>query len=203
MIKLGILASTNATDMQAIIDEIEDGELDAEISVVIVSKEKCGAVERARLHNIPAVFISSKGKKPEDCDAEIDKVLNEKSVELVLLIGYMKIISPWLVRRWRNRMVNIHPSLLPKYAGGMDLDVHQAVIDAHEEVTGATLHFVGEEVDAGPIILQKEVEIDEDDDASTLKKRVQSAEQEIILRAIRLFSGGKIHVDGNEVKIDD
>ncbi|HLC64668.1 MAG TPA: phosphoribosylglycinamide formyltransferase [Candidatus Nanoarchaeia archaeon] len=203
MIKLGILASTNATDMQAVIDEIEDGTLDAEIAVLVANKEKCGALERARRHNIPACYISSKNKSMEEFDREADKILKEKGVELVLLIGYMKIMSPWFVREWKHKVVNIHPSLLPKFAGGMDLDVHQAVLDAGEKVTGATLHFVAEEVDAGPIILQREVYVDEEDTADSLKKKVQAAEQEIILKAIRLFNEGKIRVEDNRVIISE
>lgn len=201
MIKLGILASTNATDMQAIIDDIDDGLLNAEISVLIVNKEKCGAVERARKFNIPVSFVSPKEKSAEQFDREVDKILKANGVQLVICIGYMRVLSPWFVNGWRNKIVNIHPSLLPKHAGGMDLDVHQEVLDAGEKVTGATLHFISEEVDRGAIILQKEVYVEDDDNAESLKKKVQIAEQDIILKAIRLFNEHRIQVNGNNVEI--
>ncbi len=201
MIKLGILASTNATDMQAIIDEIEDGLLDAEISIVIVNKEKCGAADRAQRYKIPIVFVSSKDKTTEQFDHEVDRLLKEKGVDLVLLIGFMRFLTHWFVYRWHYKIMNIHPSLLPKFAGGMDLDVHQSVLDAGEKETGATLHFVDEGRDTGPIILQEVVSVDDEETADSLKKKVQLVEQDIILRGIRLFMEGKIKVENNKVTV--
>ena len=201
MIRLGVLASTKATDLQAIIDAINDKKLNAVISVVVSNKEDAYALERARKHKIKAVFIDSKGKEREQYDREIAKVLDENKVDLILLIGYMRIISSWFVNKYRNKIMNVHPSLLPKYAGGMDLDVHAEVLKNKEKETGATLHFVDENVDAGPIIMQKQVKIEKDETAESLKAKVQKAEQEIIIKAISLFEKGKIKVEDNKVVI--
>ena len=124
MLRLGILASTRATDMQALIDAISSKKLNATISVVISNKQDAYALERARKHGIKAVFVDSKGKDRESYDKEIAKELDKNNVGLTLLIGYMRFLSPWFVSKYRNKVINIHPSLLPKYAGGMDMDVH-------------------------------------------------------------------------------
>ncbi|MFC1769176.1 phosphoribosylglycinamide formyltransferase [Nanoarchaeota archaeon] len=200
MIKIGVLASTNATDMQAIIDAIEDGSLDAEISLLIVNKENCGAVEKAKKYNIPYLYINSKDKSREEFDKEANKALNEHGVQIIFLIGYMRIVTPYLVNEWRNKILNIHPSLLPKYAGGMDLDVHQEVLNGGEKVTGATLHYVEEEVDAGPILFQEEVPIEAGETSDSLKEKVQKVEQGIIIKAIRYYSEGKIDIGDTKVK---
>lgn len=201
MLRLGILASTKASDMQSIITAINSKQLNAVISVVISNKADAYALEMAKKHNINAVFITAKGKKREEYDKEIAKVLNENKAGLILLIGYMRILSPWFVRKYKNRIINIHPSLLPKYAGGMDKDVHAEVLKNKEKITGATLHFVDERVDAGPIIMQKAVEIEENETVDSLKEKVQKAEQEIIIKAIDLFDKGSIKVKGRIVKI--
>ena len=200
MIKLGILASTRGTDMQAIIDAIGAKELDARISVVISNKKDAYALERAAKHKIKAVFIEQKGKR-EEFDNEVAKVLDQNKVDLVFLIGYMRILSPWFVKKFKNKIINIHPSLLPKYPGGMDLDVHTEVLKNKEKATGATLHFVDESVDGGPIIMQKEVRVEQNETPDTLKAKVQKAEQEIILKSIELYSQGKIRIEGKKVMI--
>jgi len=201
MLRIGILASTKGTDMQAVIDAISSKKLNAAISVVVSNKKDAFALERAGKHNIKAVFIDSKGTDREQYDKEIAKVLDENKVELILLIGYMKFLSPWFVDKYKNKIMNIHPSLLPKYAGGMDKDVHQEVLKNKEKVTGATLHFVDEGADTGLIILQKQVKIEKNETADSLKKKVQKAEQEIIVKAVDLYSKGKIKVKGNKVLI--
>ena len=201
MLRLGILASTKATDLQAVIDAISSKKLNAVISVVVSNKQDAYALERARKHNIKAVFIDSKGKEREQYDKEIAKVLDENKVELILLIGYMRFLSPWFVNKYKNKIMNIHPSLLPKYAGGMDIDVHAEVLKNKEKVTGATLHFVDEGADTGPVIMQKEVKIDKNETVDSLKAKVQKAEQEIIVKAIDLYDKGKINVKGNTVVI--
>ncbi|MBI2653956.1 phosphoribosylglycinamide formyltransferase [Candidatus Woesearchaeota archaeon] len=201
MLRLGILASTRATDMQAIINAINSKKLNAVISVVISNKVYAYALERARNHGIRAVFVEQKGKTREEFDKEVAKVLDENNVDLILLIGYMRFLSPWFVNKYKNKIMNIHPSLLPKYAGGMDKDVHAEVLKNKEKITGCTLHFVDEGVDSGPIIMQKEVKIEKNETVDTLKEKVQKAEQEIIVKAIDLYEKGKIKVVGNKVVI--
>jgi phosphoribosylglycinamide formyltransferase 1 len=198
--KIAVLASTHGTDMQAIIDEIEAGKIDAEISCVI-SNRQCYALERARQHKIEAIFIDPKNKTREEFDRLVVKELEKRKIDLVLLIGYMRIISDYFVGRYKNRIMNIHPSLLPAFAGGMDKDVHKTVLDFGAKVTGCTLHFVNETVDGGPIIFQKTVDISDSDTPESLKEKVQRAEQEVLLRAVRLFKEGKIKTEGSKVKI--
>lgn len=202
MLRLGVLASTKGTDMHAVIDAIEQKKLNAVISVVVSNKKDAYALERAKNYGIKAIFIDSKHKEREAFDKEVAKVLDKNKVDLILLIGYMRILSPWFVKKYKNKIMNIHPSLLPKYPGGMDLDVHAEVLKNKEKVTGCTLHFVDESVDGGPVILQKEVKIDENETIDTLKQKVQRSEQEIIVKAIDLFEKGKIKVEGKKVMTD-
>ena len=201
MLRLGVLASTNATDMQAVIDAISSKKLNAVISVVISNKPDAYALERAKNNKIRAVFIESKGKEREEYDKEVAKALDHNNIDLILLIGYMRILSPWFVKRYKNKIINIHPSLLPKYPGGMDLDVHKEVLKNREKVTGCTLHFVDESIDGGPIIMQKEVKIGQNETTDTLKAKVQKAEQEIIVKAVDLYEKGMIKIKGHEVLI--
>ncbi len=191
-LKLGVLASTKGTDLQAIIDAVRDGKLNAEICCVISNKEDAYALERARNHGIEAVFISPKGKTREEFDKEIAKELEKRGVRLVCLIGYMRIVSEWFVAKYRNRIMNVHPSLLPKFAGGMDTNVHEEVLKAGEKETGCTIHFVTEEVDSGPIIIQKKVPVLPNDTPDTLKERVQAAEKIAYVEAIQMFIDGKL-----------
>lgn len=185
--KIAVLASTRGTDMKAIINAIERKELDAEIACVISNKPDNYALERARKHGIEAIFISPKRKTREEFDKAVSAELEKRDVKLILLIGYMRLLSPWFVRKYHRRVMNIHPSLLPEFAGGMDSDVHQAVLDAGKKKTGCTLHWVTEEVDAGPIIAQKEVPVLENDTSETLKEKVQKAEQELLIEEIKNF----------------
>ena len=199
-LRIAVLASTRGTDMQAIIDEIEAGKLNAEIVCVISNKRDAYALERARKHGIEAIFLDPKNKSAEEYDMEILKELEKRNVDLILLIGYKRYVTKVLLDKYRNRIINIHPSLLPAFPG-WDAEVHKAVLEYGCKVTGCTLHFVDENLDAGPIILQKAVEVDENDTVETLKEKVQKAEQEIILKGIRLFMEGKLKVEGRKVKI--
>ena len=202
-LRIGVLGSTSGTDLQAVIDEIESGKLEAEISVVISNKPDAFILERARKHGIESVCITSKGREREDFDREVADILDSRGVQLVLLIGYMRFLSKWFVERYKDKIMNVHPSLLPAFAGGMDLDVHQQILDHGVKVTGATLHFVDEGADTGPIIAQKAVMVAEGETGESLKHKVQQAEQEIILRAIRLFAAGKLKVEGRRVRVLD
>ena len=186
MIKLGIIGSTGGTDLQFIIDAIRSGEINAKVSVVISNRKNAYILERADNHNVPAVFISHQGKEREDFDMEITAVLRAHSVDLVLLIGFMRILSEKFCSAWRDRLLNVHPSLLPKYAGGMDMNVHREVLNNGDAETGCTIHFVTDEVDAGPILVQKKCEVFTHDTVESLKTRVQALEGEAFIEAIRL-----------------
>ncbi|MFH1256108.1 MAG: phosphoribosylglycinamide formyltransferase [Candidatus Diapherotrites archaeon] len=202
-LRIAVLGSTNGSDLPAIIDAVKRGELNAEIVAVISNKQDAGILGKARAAGIEALFIDAKQfDSREKFDEKIVQELKKRKTELVLLIGYMKIVTPIFVHAFENRIMNIHPSLLPAFAGGMDKDVHSEVLNAGVSVTGCTLHFVTEEVDAGPVILQKAVKIENNDTVDSLKEKVQKAEQEIIIKAIKLFSEGKIHVKKGKVEID-
>jgi phosphoribosylglycinamide formyltransferase-1 len=186
--------------MDAILKAIGEGRLKAEIVCVISNKKDAYALERARQNSIETIFLDPKGKDPAEYDMKIAAELEKRSVDLVLLIGYNRYLSPQFINRFRNRIMNIHPSLLPAFPG-WDMNVHRAVLEYGVKITGCTLHFVDEKMDAGPIIIQKAVEVREDDDEETLKKRVQEAEGEALVEGIKLFQEGRLLVEGRRVKI--
>ena len=197
---VAILGSTRGTDLQAIIDAIENKILRGiNISFVLSEKEDAYILERARKHNLAAIFLDSEGKTREEFDDEVDELLKEHGVELVLLIGYMKMMGKKFVSKWGNKTMNIHPSLLPGFAGGMDLKIHQAVLDRGCKFSGCTLMFIDEGKDTGPIIMQKVVEVTDKETANSLKEKVQKAEQELFLKAIPLYVRGKIVLEGTKV----
>ena len=186
MLNIGVLVSGGGSNLQAIIDDCENGEIKGNIKVVISNKEDAFGLERARKHNIRAVF-----EKNED---KVIKILKEENVDLVVLAGYLKIISPKFVSEFENKMMNIHPSLIPSFCGDGFYG---------EKVSGATVHFVNEEADAGPIIMQDTVKVMDDDDAKTLAKRVLEVEHTILPRCVKLFCEGKISVEGRKVKVSE
>lgn len=180
--QLAVFASTNGTDFQAILDAKARGELSkVDIRVLIVNKEDCGAVEKALNAQIPVEFVDpldEEGKKVsrEEYDQVLDEICQEYEVDTIACIGWMRILSPWFVKRWEKNILNVHPSLLPKYPG-MDLSVHEEVLKNAEKETGMTIHYIDEGVDSGEILLQKSTEVLPDDTAESLKKRVQELEK--------------------------
>ena len=187
-INLTVFASTRGTDLQAIIDAQKSGEMpDAELKFVLSDKKECYALERAKQAGIKTVFINPQGKTREEFDAECLKICQAENIDLIVLIGYMRIITKVLIEPYQDKIVNIHPSLLPKYPG-MDLDVHKEVLKNQEKETGCTLHFVTEDLDAGPVILQEKVIIAENETPESLKAKVQEKEKEVILKGIRMFA---------------
>ena len=191
MIKIGVLGSTKGTDLQAILDAINDGQLDAEVSVVVSNRESAYILERAKSRGVPTFFIPHQGKAREEFDREMTAALQNHGVELVLLIGFMRILSAEFCRDWHDRILNVHPSLLPKYAGGMDTNVHTEVIKNGDPETGCTIHFVTEEVDAGPILIQKKCTVTSDDTVESLKTKVQALEGDAFIEAIKLIQTDK------------
>lgn len=185
--KLGVLGSTKGTDLQAIIDAIDQKKLDAAVEVVISNSSNAYILERAAKHNISNFFISHLRRRRKDFDDEISAIFKKHEVDLVLLIGFMRILSTKFCNEWKMRILNVHPSLLPKYAGGMDMNVHEEVIKNKEVETGCTIHFVTENVDEGPILIQKKCYVDVNDTPDSLKKKVQKLEGEAFIDAIKLF----------------
>lgn len=197
-INLAVFASTSGTDLQAVIDAINSGQLaGVDLKFVLSNKEDCFALERARRAGLAAIFINPNNseknllKRREVFDAECLKVCLEHRIDLIIFIGYMRLVSKVLIKPYKNRIMNIHPSLLPKYPG-MDLDVHREVLFNKEKETGCTLHFVTEQLDAGPIILQEKVAIAEDETPSSLKEKVQAQEKFMIIKGIELFRDGRL-----------
>lgn len=192
MIRLGILGSTRGTNLTAIAKAIEAEVLKASIEIVVSNKPDALILEKAKAFNLPAIYLPSKGLTREAYDHQLTSLLKRYQVDLVVLIGYMKILSSEFTECWSNQIINIHPSLLPAFAGLMDLDVHRAVLVAGEKQSGCTVHFVTEEVDAGPIILQKSCKVLENDTPELLKSRIQQLEGALLVDAIKVISQQKI-----------
>lgn len=188
MINLAVFASTKGTDLQAVIDAIKARELpNVDLKFVLSDKKDCYALERARQASIKTYIIDPKGKKREEFDAECLTICQNEKIDLILLIGYMRIITKVLIAPYQNKIINIHPSLLPKYPG-MDLNVHEEVLRNKETESGCTLHYVTEDLDGGEIILQVKVKVDENETPESLKIKVQAKEQEVILQYLRMFT---------------
>ena len=191
MIRLGVLGSTNGTDLQAVIDAILSERLKACVSVVVSNRAGAFILERANNHGVPAFFISHEEKSREVFDKEITIILKEYQVDLVLLIGFMRILSSGFCREWHDKILNVHPSLLPKYAGGMNNSVHKDVLENKDAETGCTIHLVTEELDAGPIIVQKRCAVDKRETIASLKAKVQTLEGIALIEAIQLVGGNE------------
>ena len=203
-LRVAVLASGRGSNLQAIIDAIEAGQIQAQIAAVISNKRDAAALERARRHGLPDIFVDPKpfAGRPdsrEAYDRALLDVLAKHEAELVLLAGYMKIVTGLLVNAYVNRMMNIHPSLLPSFPG---LDVQKKAIDWGCKLAGCTVHFVTEGVDEGPIILQAAVPILDRDTPDTLAARILEQEHKLYPRAVQLFAEGRLHVEGRRVFID-
>lgn len=205
MLKMAVLVSGGGTNLQAIIDRIEGGSVtNGKIEVVISSKRDVYALERAALHNIKTECIIPKEfKNREEFSKELLKVLDFYQVDLIVLAGYLVIIPEVVVKRYHSKIINVHPSLIPSFCGEgyYGLKVHEAVLLRGNKVTGATVHFVDEGTDTGPIILQKAVEVLENDTPEILQERVmKQAEWSILPEAINLIANDKIAVIDNIVR---
>ena len=187
MIRIGVLGSTNGTDLQAILDAIKSKKLKSKLSVVVSNKKEAFILKRAEKHKVPYYYISHKNMNRETFDGKITKILKRYKVDLVLLIGFMRILSKSFCQQWKGKILNVHPSLLPKYAGGMDTNVHEEVLRNKEKETGCTIHFVTDEIDGGPVFIQKTCSVDPKDTVVSLKRKVQTLEGEAFLEAIPLF----------------
>jgi len=197
-IKLGVLVSGRGSNLQAIIDNIEKGALSVEIAVVISDQPDAYALERARKHNIPAVHVSAKGYKGkrDAYDTLLVQELQKRSVDLVCLAGFMRIITPALIKAFPNRIMNIHPAILPAFPG---LHVQKKALEHGVKFSGCTVHFVDEGMDTGPIVVQAVVPILDNDTEDGLSERILKQEHKIYSRAIQLFAEGKLRIEGRRV----
>lgn len=184
-LRVGVLGSTRGTALKGVLDAIAAGTLDVDLRIIISDKPTAPILDRARLYKVPSLFIDPTGLSRENYDNRVSDALHEARVQLVLLIGYMRILSPHFVAQWSGRLLNVHPSLLPAFAGLMNRKVHEAVLSAGVPETGCTIHQVTEEVDGGPIVLQKRCPVLPGDTVESLKDRVQALEQSAFIDVLR------------------
>ena len=199
MLTIGVLASGRGSNFQAIIDNIESGYLNARIAVLISDNPKAYAIERAKNNNIDVLVISPKDFSDKDSYySHIAEMLKSKGVELVALAGFMRVVGKPLIRAFQNKIMNIHPALLPSFPG---LYGQKQAVDNGVKISGCTVHFVDERIDTGPIIIQAAVPVYDDDTEGSLSERILRQEHRIFPLAIKLFSEGKITIEGKKVII--
>ncbi len=200
-IRVGVLASGRGTDFQSLVDARDRGELDVELAVLICNVPGAAVLERARKAGVPAVTIDHRpfGKDREAFEREVVQALRAHRVDLVVFAGFMRIVTSYLVGEFPNRIMNIHPSLLPAFPGA---HAHRDVLAAGAKVSGCTIHFVEASVDGGPFILQKAVPVLDGDTEETLEARILEWEHRLLPLAVRLFAEGRLRVEGRKVHID-
>ena len=199
MTKLGILLSGRGSNFEAIARNAASGALDAEIAVVIANRPDAGGLETARQAGLPAVCIPSKGLDREVYDRMVAAELRARGVELVCLAGFMRLLSASFIREFPNRILNIHPSLLPAFPG---LEAQHQAFDYGVRISGCTVHFVDEDLDSGPIILQAAVPVLDGDTAEALSARILKEEHRIYTEALRIVIGGKYRIEGRRVAME-
>jgi phosphoribosylglycinamide formyltransferase 1 len=193
---VGVLISGRGSNLQALIDAEQAGALGGRIVVVISNVESAAGLGRARAAGIPAVFRDHRGRARDDFDTELLGLLREHHVDLVCLAGYMRLLSPSFIRAYAGRILNVHPSLLPAFPG---LDAQRQAVEHGVKVSGATVHFVDEGLDSGPIVLQEAVAVADTDTADTLAGRILEAEHRIYPRAVRLVLEDRFRIQGRRV----
>ncbi|MRR35264.1 phosphoribosylglycinamide formyltransferase [bacterium] len=199
LLKIGVLVSGNGSNLQAIIDRIEDGTLPARIACVISNKADAYALERAKSHSIPTHILDHRAHAGrESYDAALVELLRSHGVGLVVLAGFMRIVTPVLLGAFPHAVLNIHPALLPAFPG---LHAQRQALQYGVKVSGCTVHFVDEGTDTGPIIIQAIVPVLDDDTENTLSARIQKEEHRIYPEAVNLFAQGRLTVDGRKVVV--
>jgi len=199
-VPIGVLISGGGTNLQAIIDAIEAGSLDATIQVVLSNKADAIGLARAKKHSVPAEVLDHKTYPSREAyDHAVVDLLRRRGVELVALAGFMRLLSPVFIKAYSNRIMNIHPALLPAFPG---LHVQKKAVDHGVRFAGCTVHFVNEECDEGPIIIQAVVPVFPDDSEDSLAARILKQEHRIYPRAIQLYAEGRLHVSGRRVLVD-
>ncbi len=198
--RTAILISGSGTNLQAFIDQVADGSLDLDLCLVFSNKPDAFGLERAKKAGIPTQCIEHGDfDDRESFDRAVARVIDEARPDLIILAGFMRILSPWFVEHYEGKILNIHPALLPKYPG---LNTHQRVLDAGDEWHGSTVHFVTEELDGGPRILAGQLRVDPDESADELQHRVQAVEHQIFPQAAALVGSGRVEFMNGETWID-
>ena len=201
-IKIGVLISGGGTNLQAIIDNIENNNINGRIELVISNKEEAYGLTRSEKAGIETLYLDrSKFRSEEEYNLELIKKFREKDIELIILAGYLRVLSGDFIKEFKDRIINIHPSLIPSFCGKGYYGewVHQCVLDSGVKITGATVHFVDEGTDTGPIILQDIVKVENDENLKTLKEKVLKLEHKLLIQAIKLYCEGRIDIDGRLV----
>ncbi|MFP4020319.1 MAG: phosphoribosylglycinamide formyltransferase [Halanaerobium sp.] len=199
MLKIAVFASGRGSNFQSIIDSIKSGDIAAEVKLLISDRQDAGALKRAEREEIENLFINpSHFETKADYEKELIGLLKNAGVELVVLAGYMRILSPVFVKEFKNQIINIHPSLLPAFKG---LDAQKQAVDYGVKYSGCTVHFVDQGMDTGPIIKQAVVEVEADDSADDLAKRILKEEHRIYPEAVKLIAEGRVKIEGRKVKI--
>jgi phosphoribosylglycinamide formyltransferase-1 len=196
MIRLGILLSGRGSNFLAIANNIAGGRLPAQIAIVISNREDSPAIPAAQAQDIPALILPSKGRSREEYDRDVVEALHRAKVELVILAGYLRLLSPWFVRQFPEKILNIHPSLLPSFPG---LEAQRQALDYGVQFSGCTVHFVDEQLDHGAIILQKSVPVLSSDDEHTLAERILVQEHIAYSEAIALVADGNYRIQGRRL----
>ncbi|MBR6860396.1 phosphoribosylglycinamide formyltransferase [uncultured Succiniclasticum sp.] len=197
--KIGVVVSGRGSNLQSIIDHIAEGKLNVEIAVVVSDHKEAFALERAAKAGIPTAVVERKGCKDKaEFEDKIDAALREAGAEVVVLAGFMRILTGHFISRWEHKIINIHPALLPSFKG---LDAQGQAVDYGVKVAGCTVHFVDEGTDTGPIILQKVVPVLDDDTEETLAARILVEEHKALPEAIQLWADGKLTIKGRKVYV--
>lgn len=203
MVNIGVLISGNGTNLQAIIDGIKKGRINGSIKLVISNRKDAYGLVRCQKENIESMYINPKEYDDVTYNRRLMEEFKKRDIDLIVLAGYMRVLSKEFVENYENRIINIHPSLIPSFSGKgyYGERVHRAALDYGVKYTGATVHFVDEGTDTGPIILQEVVPVYDEDTVETLSQRVLEVEHRILVEAVSLYCQNKLMVDGRKVKI--
>jgi len=197
--KVGIMASGRGSNFQALIDASQNGEMpDVELSVLVVNKKNAYAIQRAEKNNIECLVITSDDRTRNEFDQTVLKIMKERQIEIIVLAGFMRLLTPRFIEAYRNKILNIHPSLLPLFPGA---HAHRDAINSGTKISGCTAHLVDEGIDTGPIIMQKSVEIGKNETEESLSEKILPYEHEILPKALQLLCSEKIILHGREVEI--
>lgn len=202
MVNIGVLISGGGTNLQALIDNINEGKINGKIKLIISNKKNAYGLTRGKLSNIESIYIEP-GDYPtmDDYNKRLIKEFKDRDINLIVLAGYLKVLSRDFIEAFRGRIINIHPSLIPSFCGKgyYGERVHKEVLEYGVKYTGATVHFVDEGTDTGPVILQEIVKVDEDETLESLKEKVLKVEHQILVEAVKLFCENRLIIDGRKV----
>lgn len=201
MLNIGVLVSGRGSNLQAILEKIDKGELNCNLKLVVSDNEEAKALDRAEKYGVKNKFINTnKFDNKKEYEKKLIKVLEKEEVELVIMAGFMRILSSFFINHFKNKIMNIHPSLLPAFPG---LNAQKQALDYGVKISGCTVHFASKEMDAGPIILQEAVEVKENDTVKKLSRRILKKEHKILPQAIKLYEEDKLKVIDNKVCINN